>query len=171
MTDDPNADPNKGLQKAQVRFDCHGSAIGKMRNELVVTMKLPFEEGPFELATDEGSFHGGDATAPPPLALFVASMTGCIMTQMRAFAKRLDVTLNDLQVDARAVWDWEAKDRVYETAPQYFEIDVSIDSPNEEARVIQLINVAKKGSFIEQTLSTANTIHHRIKTEDGWKTV
>ena len=171
MTDDPKADPNKGLQKAQVRFDCHGSATGKMRNELAVTMKLPFEEGPFELATDEGSFHGGDATAPPPLALFVASMTGCIMTQIRAFAKRLDVTLNDLTVDTRAVWDWEAKGRVYETAPHYFEIDVSIDSSDDEARVVQLINVAKKGCFIEQTLSTANIIHHRMKTEDGWKTV
>jgi len=164
-------DPNKGMQKAQVRFDCHGQATGKMRNELVVMMKLPFEEGPFELATDEGSFHGGDATASPPLALFVASITGCIMTQMRAFAKRLDITLNDLTVDSRAVWDWEAKGRVYETAPHYFEIDVSIDSPDEEARVIQLINVAKKGCFIEQTLSKANTINHRMKTADGWKAV
>ncbi|WP_375589287.1 hypothetical protein ABWH89_20875 [Hoeflea alexandrii] len=64
-------DPNKGMPpRAQVRFDCLGQATGKMRNELSVHMKLPFEEGPFELATDEGSFHGGDASAPPPLALF-----------------------------------------------------------------------------------------------------
>ena len=91
------SDPNKGMpQRAQVRFDCSGKAVGKMRNELSVLMKLPFQEGPFELATDEGSFHGGDATAPPPLALFVAGLTGCIMTQIRAFAKRLNVSLNDL---------------------------------------------------------------------------
>jgi len=65
-------------EKALVQFDCIGKATGKMRNDLTVHMKLPFEEGPFEMATDEGSFHGGDATAPPPLALFVAGLTGCI---------------------------------------------------------------------------------------------
>ena len=71
---------NAGLpQKALVQFDCKGHATGKMRNDLEVMMKLPFEEGPFILATDEGSFHGGDASAPPPLALFVAGLTGCIV--------------------------------------------------------------------------------------------
>ncbi len=164
-----DTDPNKGLPtQAQVRFDCHGKAIGKMRNELNVFMKLPFEEGPFELATDEGSFHGGDASAPPPLALFIAGLTGCIMTQIRAFAKRMDVSLNDLNVDARAVWDWKAKGRVYETAPHYFEIDVDIDSSDERDNVIALIEAAKKGCFLEQTLGRVNTIRHRMKTVDGW---
>ena len=46
-----------------------------MRNELTVDMISPLKET-FELATDEGRFHGGDATAPPPLALFIASITG-----------------------------------------------------------------------------------------------
>lgn len=32
--------------------------------------------------------------APPPLALFVAGLTGCIMTQIRAFAKRMDVPID-----------------------------------------------------------------------------
>ena len=122
-----SGNPNAGLPpRAQVQFDCHGQATGKMRNDLTVHMVQPFREGPFELATDEGSFHGGDATAPPPLALFIAGLTGCIMTQIRAFAKRLGVTLDDLSVDARAVWDWQARDRIYETAPNRFEIDIAI---------------------------------------------
>jgi len=154
--------------KAQVRFDCAGHATGKMRNDLVVTMKLPFEEGPFELATDEGSFHGGDATAPPPLALFVAGLTGCIMTQIRAFAKRLDVSLNSLDVETRVVWDWQAKGRIYETAPKSFEIDVLLDSDDDQDRVAELIAAAKKGCFIEQTLGRSNTIRHRMKTPGGW---
>ena len=74
--------------KAVVEFTCSGKAVGKMRNELEVNMTKPTQES-FVLATDEGSFHGGDATAPPPLALFVASLTGCIMTQIRAFSKRM----------------------------------------------------------------------------------
>ena len=164
-------DPNRGMTKAQVRFDCHGQATGKMRNELSATMVEPMSEGPWELASDEGPFHGGDATAPPPLALFVASLTGCIMTQMRAFAKRLGVTLDDLSVDTRVVWDWQATGRTYETAPHALEIDVSIDSPDDEARVIELIETAKRGCFLEQTLGVSNVIHHRMKTADGWKDV
>ncbi len=154
--------------KAQVKFDCIGKATGKMRNELDVMMKLPFEEGPFHMATDEGSFHGGEASAPPPLALFVAGLTGCIMTQLRAFAKRLNVNLIDLSVDTRVVWNWEAKGRIYETAPHSFEIDVLIDSDDTQDNVIALIDAAKKGCFLEQTLGRANTIRHRLKTADGW---
>jgi len=81
-----------------VTFVCKGQATGKMRNELDVTMTKPVQEH-FSLATDEGPFHGGDATAPPPLALFVGGLTGCIMTQLRAFAKRMDVTIDDLRVE------------------------------------------------------------------------
>ena len=153
---------------AQVQFDCKGQASGKMRNDLNVFMTQPFEEGPFELATDEGSFHGGDASAPPPLAFFVAGLTGCIMTQIRAFAKRMGVTLNDLSVDTRVVWDWKAKGRVYETAPNSFEIDVLIDSDDPQEKVIALIEAEQKGCFLEQTLGRTNTTRHRMKTDNGW---
>lgn len=160
---------NKGLpDKALVQFDCKGRAVGKMRNELDVTMKLPFEEGPFVLATDEGSFHGGDASAPPPLALFVGGLTGCIMTQIRAFAKRMKVSLNDLTVETRVVWDWEAKGKVYETGPKSFEIDIFIDSDDPMDQQLALVAAAQKGCFLEQTLGRANTITHRLKTDDGW---
>jgi hypothetical protein len=39
----------------KVRFDCAGTAIGKMRNERDVRMVQPMEER-FTLATDEGPF-------------------------------------------------------------------------------------------------------------------
>ena len=48
----------------EVVFTCAGQAVGKMRNELDVQMTQPMHET-FTLATDEGPFHGGDATAPP----------------------------------------------------------------------------------------------------------
>lgn len=156
------------MERAIVQFDAHGQATGKMRNDLSVTMALPFAEGPWEMATDEGSFHGGDGTAPPPLALFVGGLTGCIMTQIRAFARRMGVKLSDLRVETRVQWDWEAKGRIYETAPRGFEIDVLMESPNTHAEVAALIAAAKKGCFIEQTLGRSNTIRHRLKTDGGW---
>lgn len=153
--------------RAEVWFDCHGTATGKMRNELSVAMVRPMRET-FELASDEGPFHGGDATAPPPLALFVAGLTGCIMTQIRAFAKRMDVRLDGLEVDTRVVWDWVKAGRVYETAPKSFEIDVTLESPAPHERVEALIAAAQKGCFIEQTLGRANTIRHRLRTPEGF---
>lgn len=153
-----------------VQFDCHGQATGKMRNDLDVRMVKPFEER-FELTTDEGAFHGGDASAPPPLALFVGGLTGCIMTQIRAFAKRLDVSIADLKVDVRVQWDWAAKDRVYETGPKSFEIDVLLDSDDPIEKQLALINAARKGCFIEQTLGQANQIRHRLRQDNHWVTV
>ena len=150
-----------------VTFKCAGNATGKMRNDLDVRMVEPFEEQ-FTLATDEGPFHGGDATAPPPLALFVGGLTGCIMTQLRAFAKRMDVIIDDLQVETTVKWTWMPKGRIYETAPESFDIDILLSSPSETKRQIELVNAAKKGCFIEQTLSVPNTITHRIKTEQGF---
>jgi len=157
-------------ERMQVQFNCHGTATGKMRNDLSVSMVQPFEES-FELATDEGPFHGGDASAPPPLALFVGGLTGCIMTQIRAFAKRLDVELIDLDVDVRVIWNWHKTGKTYETGPESFEIDIDIDSPSDENAIIELINAAKKGCFIEQTLAQPNIVRHRYKTPDGWREV
>ncbi|MFT4960446.1 MAG: putative OsmC-like protein [Paracoccaceae bacterium] len=156
--------------RAVVQFNCTGTAVGKMRNELDVRMVKPMQER-FEMATDEGPFHGGDATAPPPLALFVGGLTGCIMTQIRAFAKRMDVTLNDLKVETRVQWDWAAKGRIYETAPKSFEIDIFIDSDDPLDKQTALVQAAKKGCFIEQTLGQSNTIAHKLKTADGWVNV
>ncbi|MCA2010129.1 OsmC family protein [Cereibacter sphaeroides] len=156
------------MEQAIVQFNAEGIASGKMRNDLSVSMSQPFAEGPWEMATDEGSFHGGDGSAPPPLALFVGGLTGCIMTQIRAFAKRMGVSLSDLRVETRVQWNWEAKGRVYETAPKSFEIDVLMESPNSQAEVAALIEAAKKGCFIEQTLGRGNTIRHRLKTPEGW---
>lgn len=159
--------PEDMPERAEVQFNCTGTAVGKMRNELAVEMVRPFRES-FELASDEGAFHGGDATAPPPLALFVGGLTGCLMTQIRAFAKRLGVRIDDLRVEVRVVWDWAKAGPVYETAPRSFEIDVFLDSPDPQERAVALIEAAKRGCFIEQTLGRANTIRHRLRRGADW---
>ena len=59
----------------QIEMRCTGIATGKMRNDLDVEFVRPITEH-FEMATDEGEFHGGESTAPPPLALFIGGLTG-----------------------------------------------------------------------------------------------
>ncbi|MEP5153017.1 OsmC family protein [Planktotalea sp.] len=151
----------------EVVFTCSGKAVGKMRNDLDVKMTEPMEES-FTLATDEGPFHGGDASAPPPLALFIGGLTGCIMTQLRAFAKRMDVQIDDLNVDCKIVWQWTPKERIYETGPKSFDIDIFLESPNPLEDQIALIAAAKKGCFVEQTLGQVNKVRHKLRTPTGF---
>lgn len=56
-----------------------------MRNDIDVSFKTM--NVTFKLATDEGAFHGGKGTAPPPLALFTTSLCGWIMTQIKPLVK------------------------------------------------------------------------------------
>jgi uncharacterized OsmC-like protein len=47
-------------------------------------------------------------------------------------------------------------------------MDIYIDSSESIERVKALVQAAKKGCFIEQTLSQKNTINHKLKIEDKW---
>ena len=147
-----------------------GRSTGKMRNEITVRMpKGPgnFEE--FEMATDEGDFHGGDGTAPPPLAFFATAMVGCLMTQVRAFSKRLRIPIRSVNIEAQLHWQATmVTDTVYEGAPRGFSVDIDIDSDADVNEIKRLVAVARKACFIDQTLAVANKISHRIKTEQGW---
>jgi len=154
----------------EVIFEGVGRSSGKMRND--ISVEWPMMKERFELATDEGPFHGGDGTAPPPLALFTAALTGCLMTQIRAFAKRLDTPIRDVEVRARLHWTGEQEgDEPYETAPVAFDLDVDIDSDASPEALEHLLNCAKKGCFIEQTLARGLVVGHRLKVGDGWRAV
>ena len=65
---------------AEEQLNCTGRAVGKMHDELPVDMARPFDEH-FDLASVEGTFHSGDASAPPALALFAPSLKGCFVQQ------------------------------------------------------------------------------------------
>jgi len=153
-----------------VIFEGKGVASGKMRND--ISVEWPMMKESFELATDEGPFHGGDGTAPPPLALFTAALTGCLMTQIRAFAKRLKVDVNGLEIGARLHWSGtQTGNDPYVTAPVAFSLDIEVDSAASEAELRRLIEAAKKGCFIEQTLAEGIVVGHRLKIGDQWQDV
>ncbi|ABD55868.1 OsmC family protein [Jannaschia sp. CCS1] len=150
-----------------VIFEGKGTATGKMRND--ISVEWPMMKERFELATDEGPFHGGDGTAPPPLALFTAALTGCLMTQIRAFAKRLKIDIRGVEVGARLHWKGEqVGNDPYVTDPVAFGLDVDIDSDATPDQLHELLNAAKKGCFIEQSLATGVIVGHRLKLGNEW---
>lgn len=156
------------VKRFDIVFEGVGKATGKMRNDISVSFATMNET--FELATDEGPFHGGDGTAPPPLALFTAALTGCIMTQIRAFSKRLKIPVGNVQVNARLHWQGEQVGREpYVGSAVGFDLDIDLDSDAEPEDQHRLLEAAKKGCFIEQTLSKGLTVGHRLRMGDDWR--
>ncbi len=156
------------IKTFEVIFEGTGTSSGKMRNDIRVDWPMMKES--FDLATDEGPFHGGDGTAPPPLALFTAALTGCLMTQIRAFAKRLKIDIGTVTVNAKLHWKGEQEGNApYTTAPVGFDLDVDLDSSASASDQQRLIQAAKKGCFIETTLMQGLNVGHRIKVDGGWQ--
>ena len=151
-----------------VVFECEALNADRMRTDMVVRMTRP-DEMRFEMASDEGAFHGGGGTAPLPLAYFAAGLASCLTTQIRAFSKRLRIEVGAIRVGARCHWRGHQEGRApYVTEPVGFALDVELDSPAPAADQVRLIEAAKKGCFIEQTLARPNAIAHRLRTGEGW---
>lgn len=164
------ADAGEGTKTFELVFEGVGTSSGKMRNDIAV--EWPAMKERFQLATDEGPFHGGDGTAPPPLALFTAALAGCLMTQIRAFAKRLAIDVRHVEVRARLAWHAEQEGSgPYVSHPKSFDLDVDIDSAAPPERLRELLVAAKRGCFIEQSLAEGVTVGHRLKLDGAWHDV
>ncbi len=156
-----------GKQVFEVVFDAEGVAVGKMRNEVTLTARAPFTSVNM-LATDEGPFQGGEGTAPTPLEFFLTGLVGCLMTQIRAFSRKLKIEVSDVKVRCRAEWTAETGTvGPYEGSPRGFHLDVDVvsDAPAED--VARLVEAAKRGCFVEQTLAVPNTVTHRLRINEG----
>ena len=70
-------------------------------------------------------------TLPPAVdkALFGARLTGCLVTQIPAFSKRMDLPVERVRVGRRDLGGRDKAGRVCETAPKGFKIDIHLDAP------------------------------------------
>jgi hypothetical protein len=72
------------MSRFEVIFEAEGVKRSKFRNDVKVHLRGPHAVS-YDLPTDEGGIHGGDASAPYPLAYFTSALTACVMTQTRVF--------------------------------------------------------------------------------------
>jgi uncharacterized OsmC-like protein len=154
----------------EVIFEAEGRNSAKFHNDITVH-KRGRDPCSVELPTDEGAYHGGDGTAPYPLAYFASALCACIMTQLRAFSRRLDIPLTTIAVDTRMHWAAQQRGREpYESAPVAFTLDIDLggDASSEDKK--RLIAAAAKGCFVEQSLKPG-VIRHRLKIGDDWVAV
>ena len=91
------------------------------------------------------------------------------MTQLRAFSKRLDIPLNGCTVLARIKWVAEQEGRgPYVSSPVSMGLDIELDTPASLEEQKRLVEAAKKGCFIDQTLAISNEVGHRLKSGGQW---
>ncbi len=153
----------------EVKFTATGQCVGRLRNEVTLTAHAPFQSQNM-LATDEGAGQGGDGTAPTPLEYFLTGLVGCLMTQIRVFSRRMKVPFEDMAVSCAADWAGVADaDAPYRGVPVGFSIDIDIQAApdTDPERIDALIDAARKGCFVEQTLAHANTVTHRRRINAG----
>ena len=162
---------DQDLKTFEVAFECDARAVGKMRCEMDVRLVHP-EQLEWEFASDEYGFHGGDGTAPLPIAYFMAGLTSCLMTQFRAFSKRLRVDISDVHIHCRCEWEATMRGREpYVSAPKSVNMDLTVDSEAPLEDIKRVVDAAKKGCFIEQMMNQQNDIGHRLKVGDEWVAV
>jgi uncharacterized OsmC-like protein len=150
-----------------VTFELEGYASGKRRNDVKVGIVEPERLKLWDIASDEGKFHGGDETAPKPLALFTAGVVTCFMTQMRTFAKQCGVEVRGLSTKARFQWTGKRNGQEpYVAHPKQFTIDIDFDTDSSLDAQKRLIRAAAKGCFAEQIMSVS--IIHRLRHEGEW---
>ena len=149
-----------------LKFTGNATNKGSMRNDIDVSFDSMNES--YKLATDEGAFHGGKGTAPPPLALFTASLCGCIMTQIKAFGKKLKIKVNEIEIDATMNWNGQILDEgPYKAGCEGYNLDINIISGESIENKIKLLNAAIEGCFIEASLKPG-IVKHRLKDKENW---
>ena len=152
-----------------LKFTGNATNKGSMRNDIDVSFESMNET--FKLATDEGAFHGGKGTAPPPLALFTASLCGCIMTQIKAFGKKLKIEVNEIEIDASMEWQGEVlEEGPYKAICDGYNLDIDIISEEPIERKKKLLEAAINGCFIEASLKPS-IVKHRLKHKENWISV
>ena len=152
-----------------LKFTGNATNKGSMRNDIDVSFDSMNES--FKLATDEGAFHGGKGTAPPPLALFTASLCGCIMTQIKAFGKKLKIEVSEIEIDASMEWQGEIlEEGPYKASCDGYSLDIDIISEEPIERKKELLEAAINGCFIEASLKPG-IVKHRLKDKESWVSV
>lgn len=155
------------VRTVDIVFDAKARALDAFKSEVTVTSQ--YSNYSVTLHTDEGKLHGGDASAPMPLHYFAAGVVTCLMTQMKASAKRLRIPIGDISMSASFHWRIEQSGRdPYSSVPVGFDIDIEMngDTPVEDLKTV--IEWAKKGCFAEQALALPCPVGHRLKVGEDW---
>jgi uncharacterized OsmC-like protein len=111
-------------------------------------LRCEIEEGPWRFAADMPTKVGGDETAPTPGALGRGALASCLTIGFAAWAARLGVPLDAVEVEVQADFDACGELGMGDVPPGYKEVRyvVTIDSPAPREELDRLLAMAERNS-------------------------
>jgi uncharacterized OsmC-like protein len=124
----------------------HLSCVTRAR--LAGGLRCEIEEGPWRLAADMPAKVGGDDSAPTPGVLGRGALAGCLTIGIAAWAARLGVPLESVEVEVQTDFDARGELGMGDVPPGYQEVRyiVSIASPAPRYELDRLLAMAERHS-------------------------
>jgi uncharacterized OsmC-like protein len=125
----------------------HLSCATKAR--LVNGLRCEIEEGGWKFAADMPAKVGGDETAPTPGVLGRGALASCLVISIAAWAARLGVPIEALEVEIQADFDARGELGMGDGIPAgYSEVrySVALESPAARADLDRLLDLAERHS-------------------------
>lgn len=118
------------------------------RARLADGLRCEIEEGPWKLAADMPAKVGGAETAPTPGVLGRGALAGCLTIGIAAWAARLGVPLETIEVEVQADFDARGELGMGDVPPGYTEVRyvVSIGSPAPRYELDRLLATVERHS-------------------------
>ena len=119
------------------------------RARLVDGLRCEIEEGPWRFAADMPAKVGGDESAPTPGVLGRGALASCLVICISAWAARLDVPIEALEVEVQADFDARGELGIGDGIPAGYtavRYVVSLQSPAARADLDRLLDLAERHS-------------------------
>ena len=118
------------------------------RARLAGGLRCEIEEGPWKFTADMPAKVGGDESAPTPGVLGRGALASCLTISIAAWAARLGVPLDALEVEVQADFDARGELGMGDMPPGYEEVRyvVAIESPAPRHELDRLLAMAERHS-------------------------
>ena len=142
----------RAIAERNIQLLAHKPSRGHLtcatKARLVDGLRCEIEEGPWRFAAHMPAKVGGDETAPTPGVLGRGALASCLTIGIAAWAARLDVPLDALEVEVQADFDARGELGMGDVPAGYSEVRyrVSIESPAGKEKIDQLLDMAERHS-------------------------
>ena len=144
---------HRGKEPRDIVVTAKASSIEKWRKQVVAGQPETGRE--FAFISDEGSYiPGGEGSAPSPLTYFVSGMALCLISHITQVANKKKLAIRNERVQVTAHFHEEGS-VLRGDAEGYcdrFEIQMALDSDENEAEIKQLVQLAHRLCFAEKAV-------------------
>lgn len=140
-----------------------GTAVTKVAVRDGLTCDI--EDGRWQLTADMSEKHGGNGAGPDPGVFGRAALASCLAMSYVRWAAKLDVPLNNVEVEVQADYDARGEMGVGDVSPAYSEVRylVMIDSPASEAEITRLLDTADAHTPYLNIFSQPQNVRRQVK--------